>query len=767
MGKRVKSKAQGPHVDFELHTLGWKSFQDLCATVMSEVLGQTFRVLSDSHDLGQDGVFYGTWKRQQSEVYEGTFTTQCKFTSDPTKSLTLADLSNEITKVRNLSSQGQARNYFILTNAKLTGKNDKAIRETFQGISGVERCAVFERKTLTRFIRDNARLRRLVPRVYGLGDVSGIFDGRACDQAREILSSLGDNLRKFVITEPFEKSSKALIKHGFVLLLGEPACGKSTIAEALALGALDVEGCPTFRITDGNDFKTHWDPHDPKQFFWVDDAFGQTQYDQSSVDIWNRVFPYMAAAIKRGARVLFTSRDYIYKAARRDLKEAAFPVITESQVVINVEEISKEAREKILYNHIKLGTQPRKNKTRLKPFLPRIASHKRFTPEIARRLGDPMFTEGLEISEKGCDDFVSHPKGFLRDVLKGLDLDNLSAIALVFMRGGTLPCRPELSDEEKRAVERLGGSRRKISKALTALSGSLLTKSIIEGNDFWRFKHPTIREGFSALIGGNAELLDVYLAGTPTEAILAEVSCAGVVSRDEEVVLPVDRYDRLIERIGALDIKKGDNKRFLHAFLTYRADGQFLERYVERNPDFIANLSIGPILDSVSDVSDVKVMARLYEFGLLPESKRISLIQDIKALAVETPDSGFVSGAVRRIITDDEFSDILYFVRENLLPNLSDVVSDWSSNYSLNSDWDPDAFFDTLKDDLTVYRDVFEEDEDSISQIDNALSEIESEIEYLREKVFDQSDWDDGDYSHTSGKTTSGVIRSIFDDVDE
>ena len=79
----------------------------------------------------------------------------------------------------------------------------------------------------------------LVPRVYGLGDLSQIFDERAYDQAREILSALGDDLAKIVITEAYQHSAKALVEHGFVLLLGEPACGKSTIAAALAVGALD------------------------------------------------------------------------------------------------------------------------------------------------------------------------------------------------------------------------------------------------------------------------------------------------------------------------------------------------------------------------------------------------------------------------------------------------------------------------------------------------------------------------------------------------
>ncbi|HEY5264824.1 MAG TPA: hypothetical protein VIJ37_07500, partial [Steroidobacteraceae bacterium] len=53
-----------------------------------------------------------------------------------------------------------------------------------------------------------------------------------------------------------------------------------------------------------------------------------------------------------------TSRDYIYKRARRDLKESAFPLFNESQVVIDVHDLSLQEKQQILYNHLKLGRQP-------------------------------------------------------------------------------------------------------------------------------------------------------------------------------------------------------------------------------------------------------------------------------------------------------------------------------------------------------------------------------------------------------------------------
>ena len=260
-----------------------------------------------------------------------------------------------MTKAARLAERGLAENYLLFTNAHVSGTTDEELRETFTSIPGIKHFASFGLERITQIIRESSRLRMLVPRVYGLGDLSQLLDERAYAQAREILSALGDDLAKFVITDAFRRSAKALVDEGFVILLGEPACGKSTIAAALAVGAIDEWGCSTLKVRDADEFVARSNPHEPKQFFWIDDAFGATQCDWQSVVAWNRVFPHIHAAIKRGARVLFTSRDYIYRAAHRQLKESAFPVIRESQVVIQVERLASSEKEQILYNHVRLG----------------------------------------------------------------------------------------------------------------------------------------------------------------------------------------------------------------------------------------------------------------------------------------------------------------------------------------------------------------------------------------------------------------------------
>ena len=151
----------------------------------------------------------------------------------------------------------------------------------------------------------------LVPRVYGLGDLSQILDDRAYTQARTILETMREDLAKVVVTDAYRKSVEAIDEHGFVLLIGEPAAGKTTIASLLAMAALDQWNVSTLKLDDPGEVAVRWNPNEP-QFFWLDDAFGVTQYEDFLVHRWNHILPQIRPMLQNGAKIVMTSRDYIY-----------------------------------------------------------------------------------------------------------------------------------------------------------------------------------------------------------------------------------------------------------------------------------------------------------------------------------------------------------------------------------------------------------------------------------------------------------------------
>src|SRR5262245_55425163 len=106
---------------YDLHNLGWNSFQQLCLTISREVLGQTVQSFLDSKDGGRDGAFRGRWKQNGREDLTGRFVIQCKFTNRSGHVLRPSELTDEVAKVKRLVAKGLCDSYVLMTNAGLAG----------------------------------------------------------------------------------------------------------------------------------------------------------------------------------------------------------------------------------------------------------------------------------------------------------------------------------------------------------------------------------------------------------------------------------------------------------------------------------------------------------------------------------------------------------------------------------------------------------------------------------------------------------------------
>lgn len=120
-------------------------------------------------------------------------------------------------------------------------------------------------------------------------------------------------------------------------------------------------------------------------------------------------------------------------------------------------------------------------------------------------------------------------------------------------------------------------------------------------------------------------------------------------------------------------------------------------------PDFVPNLSAGSYLYANSEVD---VLVRLHEFGLLEERHRNKAVCAIKDLAVDIPDSGFLRDSIKTLISEHELSDIFQHVKEDLIPNLDAQIDTW--HYSYSGKDSPSAHFEELKSALKDYQKEFE-----------------------------------------------------------
>ena len=329
--------------------------------------------------------------------------------------------------------------------------------------------------------------------------------------------------------------------------------------------------------------------------------------------------------VRRGAKIVLTSRDYIYNRVRDRLKETAFPLLNESQVVIDVRELSDDERRQILYNHIKRGNQPASFRTAIKPFLEEIAVHPRYVPETARRLGDTAFTKSLLLHQASIRQFVERREQFLQETIRGLDAHSRAILALIFLRRGRLQSPIELQPAEERAIGRLGSDLAGCTSAATSLAGSFVNLSHIDGEAFWQSRHPTIGDAYAGILADNPEYLAIFVAGSDPNKLIAQITC-GDVGIERATIVPVSLFCEVMGKLDELDeiarchpdrLARDTAKHGLLAFLARRCSDEFLQLYLERHPDLPDRISEPRM--SLDYVPEVPLALRLQELALLPK----------------------------------------------------------------------------------------------------------------------------------------------------
>ena len=754
---------------YDLHKLGWDSFQRLCLTITREILGQTVESFLNSHDGGRDGAFAGTWTTAGQEDLSGHFVIQCKFTGKGDYILKESDLSDEIEKAKNLVSKGICDSYVLMTNAGLSGEMETRIDQQLRAV-GVKQIRMHGSTWINQQIQENKRLRALVPRVYGLGDLSQILDERAYEQSRAVLEFMKEDLAKVVVTDAYQEAVHAINEHGFVLLIGAPAAGKTTIASLLAMAALDQWNSLVLKLDGPKSVADHWNPHEPSQFIWVDDAFGVTQYEDSLVREWNRILTNIRTMLSRGAKIVMTSRDYIYYRARQGLKDGAFPLLNESQVVIDVQDLTLNEKQQILYNHIRLGNQPKEFRSEIKPYLEGVANHPEFIPEIARRLADTNFTKTLRVNKQELDQFVENRELLLQQLLEKLDTHSKAALALIYMRNGQLESPINLQPSELDALGRLGSDLGQSRIALEALEGSFVLHSHANDGSVWQFKHPTIGDSYSAILAKSHDLIDIFVQGSEPERLLRQVTC-GDVGLENAIVVPRSLFPQMLLKIEELQSTQlheaSDPSDFMTrwrqlAFLSVRCSPRFLESYLECHPSLMVELANCDRYHIAS--MEVRLAARLHEFEMLPSSLRERLVEKASKNLLEGEDcSALNDKGVQKLFTEEELEDLLLRVREDLVPGLSDISEGWESRYTDGED--PDAFFQPLFELFDSLQNYFGDDletAESINWEDDQLSKWIADNCQVWELEPDQREFDRVD--EASGPESE---RSIFDDIDE
>lgn len=619
--------------DFSLHTLGWKAFQDLCAQVCTESLQRPVSTYREAQDGGQDAVFLLSASEEFREA-----TVQCKFSGKAERRLKVSDIRDELKSVSVLVEKGLASAYYLITSMGVDAPIAAEIRDLLRTL-GVQEPHVLGREWLTTEIRASARLRALVPRVYGLGDLSSIIDERCAAQTRALLGHLLPSLRIYVPTDAHRAAVRVLREHRIVLLLGAPAAGKSMLAAILATMATDTDQLECFKCDGPLEMRTHWNPNEPKRLFWVDDAFGPNQMREDYVDAWTEFLPKMKTALDQGCHFVLTSRTHIWNEANLRLGTRNHHLLSSGKGTVHVGDLLPAEREQILYNHVKAGSQSAAWKSAAKPHLAVISEDLNLLPEIARRLGDPAYTAAVRHLPDDLVRFIKEPQEFLKATISELATPQLAAMTMVFLARSHLPVQGGL-EEIQLISQKFGTSEPLVTQALAQLKDSFLTIREENHELYWAFIHPTFADAISSILSNRPDLVGLYLKGAKTETILTEAICEGVPIVRDAVFIRGAHFDTLAARLLEVPNEPTQNEN-LFSFLNKRTPLSFLKQVLALDPKLIRRRGRINSWYKMSWCAEYQLYARAHSLGLLPEDVRARCCVELEHAALRNFDISF------------------------------------------------------------------------------------------------------------------------------
>ena len=324
------------------------------------------------------------------------------------------------------------------------------------------------------------------------------------------------------------------------------------------------------------------------------------------------------------------------------------------------------------------------------------------------------------------------------------------------MRGGKLRAGLDLTPDEDRALRLMNSNVGAVRKSLRALEGSLIVRTVEAGENIDRFKHPTIRDAF----GGDPNLMDIFLRGTRVEQLIDEITCGDVGLQGVKLVVPTDRLALVSDRLRELIGEPGGPKR-LASFLSARCSVDFLRRFLEAEPAFLAALQPRAwMLWS----EEAKFFGVLHEHDLLPETQRRRFVVAARHSALNTPEWRFMlQPKFRSIFRPSELRSLRAAVRRDLdAAHLKRETEWWKSRWEKDNDEDPGDYFWTWEQELEAFVREFEQNRMVHSRFIVARKKLDRMVEQLTR------DWKkkDGDLEAASESEESPTQRSLFDDVD-
>lgn len=379
---------------YNLNNLNDYEFEILCKDIMQKILDEKLRVYKPGRDGGID-----------VKTYKGNdVIIQVKHYSKSSFSNLKSTLKSELEKVKILNP----KQYYICTSQELSASNIEEIYNMFSeymessknikdGVEISEFLKLGENKDI---VEKNYKLWLVSSNV-----LSSIYNQNIFIDSEELVNDIDKESSIYVDTSAYYNALNIIKKEGTVIIHGDPGVGKSTISKMVILKLIS-EGYAVKFSSDNSvkDIKKSLsqDPN-KKEVVLLDDFLGQHY-----LDITNRKTTEIKALIHfikkhENKKLILNTRITILNEAMRS--SISFKEMIEDDVIskyrIDLNEITRYDKGKILYNHIYNSKLPRDYFDEIKKFAryEKIVSHTNYNPRIIQYVTKKVNYSRVDSSE--------------------------------------------------------------------------------------------------------------------------------------------------------------------------------------------------------------------------------------------------------------------------------------------------------------------------------------------------------------------------------
>jgi hypothetical protein len=497
------------NVQYNLENLHWREFERLAAFYLKEKVGEGLSVFGGSRDSGRDATFHGTANEfpSKSRPYAGDWIFQVKHrttrgaTTRKVERELLRSLQKELHKV--FERHGFCcDNYVYITNINASNQFRDEATEVFtafcnqRDLRGIT-FSVIEYKDLEIFLSKSPSTRYRFPSLLTYTDLEKVFLEKEETKNKGYLKFAYDNITRFVSTDHYLEAVHRIRNNNFLMLVGNPKSGKTSIVDAISLCFLEEGAYKPYFIRNTDEFFTitSYVPASEGAIFICDDIFGKHELDQIRLRDWTDYFQSVMGLIAPNNKFVFTTRQYIYEEfANKSGLRAFFPDEDDpTRYVIKLSKLSKEEREQILEKHLAFSDLSTEVIELALQMRQEILTCEDFSPEVIRSLVSLLAkTEVAEVPQVIAR-HIAHPNQYLYDFF-----NNIRAEKRLLLLALAVSPSSEVIDVESAYLTLLGDSDHQPSVVfhtfISEIDGSIVKRRQYLDSCEIEYYHPSMHD---------------------------------------------------------------------------------------------------------------------------------------------------------------------------------------------------------------------------------------------------------------------------------